>query len=611
MAVVGEVVEMECRVRASPPHVSYSWESFSSSFSSSAGQVRVKLRHEDDGLRSIGFLRAENTSLGGGNRGQMAECLPENDVGPADHPCFFSILLIEQPSTLIGCYYHDVTTDSAAVTCSPGAAVGQLPQMYHIEVREAGRMVAAYNNSEPRFNLTSLAPGRDYVLAMFASHARGRGHRTSLIMKTHTPKAEQVAPERVRPANLNKGVEVPPKPTESPRGRTSGGAQVGILVSGVVGVVVGVAVVVTAVVICRTRQVHVSSSSSSSSSKANQYGKKSGDSLLEVPQGGSMLSTTTSPSCEMMTTFASGPVVVTQVTPARRSSTRSLHSRAPSTSGGPVHVVEVEADDITTPTVEIESPSRSRLNLRGSGFTPSDSSTSSVRFDLQQKNDSYSDGRTESHVPPQSTSEVHATKEHPLQQIPTVALTQEMPNIQLPPLVPFTQSGTLPRTTKTHTTILPQTAILHTAMPPSHTITYSSTATHLTSTLNTNPDNILHISSPIPRLRNIPEPQRLTLTPSQQEPLTYALPPAITLSRLASQVHSAPGPHECQAPFDSQLLPLPQETLHTRGSTERQQHSQARPQTPSDSDLLTGTQTLYQHSTLPEHISIKLHSTFR
>ena len=62
-------------------------------------------------------------------------------------------------------------------------------------------VVAAYNNTEPRFNLTSLAPGRDYVLAMFASHARGRGHQTTLIMKTHTPKAEQVAPERVRPAN--------------------------------------------------------------------------------------------------------------------------------------------------------------------------------------------------------------------------------------------------------------------------------------------------------------------------------------------------------------------------------------------------------------------------
>lgn len=57
-------------------------------------KVRVKLRHEDDGLRSIGFLKAENISHGGGNRGQTAECFPVNDVGPADHPCHFSILLI-------------------------------------------------------------------------------------------------------------------------------------------------------------------------------------------------------------------------------------------------------------------------------------------------------------------------------------------------------------------------------------------------------------------------------------------------------------------------------------------------------------------------------------
>ena len=192
MAVVGEIVEMECRVRASPPHVSYTWGSSSTSsnvaqvrlcdwkviievvsliviyshtficlvlfistcfffFTPTFGycfceavcvylsvwsclyvyflvvsfiisyliyipiylsiylslsfvkstrltlsrQLRVKLRHEDDGLRSIGFLRAKNTSMSGGrSRGQEAECQAENDVGAAHHPCLFSILLI-------------------------------------------------------------------------------------------------------------------------------------------------------------------------------------------------------------------------------------------------------------------------------------------------------------------------------------------------------------------------------------------------------------------------------------------------------------------------------------------------------------------------------------
>lgn len=314
---------------------------------------------------------------------------------------------------------------------------------------------------------------------------------------------------------------------------------------------------------------------------------------------------------EMMTTYASGPVVVTQVTPARRSSTRSLQSRTPSTRGGPVHVVEVEADDITTPTVEIESPSRSRINLRGRGYTPSDSSTSSVRFDLQQKNDSYSDGRSESHVPPQSTSDVHAAKENLLQQIPTVALTQEMPNVQLSPLVPLTLGGTLPRTTKGHSTTLPQTAILHTATPPSHTIPYNSTLTHNTSTHDTNSENILHISPPTSHLKNSPELQHPAPTLPKHQPLTYTLPPATTLSHLASQIHSASGPQDCQTAFDSHLTSLPQGPLHTRGSTEREQHSQARHQTSSDPSLLPETQTFYQHSSISESISIKLHSTFR
>ncbi|KAK8384708.1 hypothetical protein O3P69_014348 [Scylla paramamosain] len=609
MAVVGEIVEMECRVRASPPHVSYTWESTSSS-PLNVGQIRVKLRHEDEGLRSIGFLRARNISVTstGRNRGQTAECHAENDVGTADHPCLFSILLIEQPSTLIGCYYHDVTTDSAGVTCSPGASVGQLPETYHIEVREGGVVVAAYNNTEPRFNLTSLAPGRDYVLAMFASHARGRGHQFTLVMKTHTPKAEQVAPERVRPANLNKGGEVPPQPTESPR-NAGVGAPVGILVSGVVGVVVGVAVVVTGVVICRARQVHASPSSSSSSGKGNQYLKTSGDPLIEVPQSASFHSAATSPSCEMMTTFASGPVVVTQVTPARRSSTRSLHGR-PSTRGGPVQVVEVEADGITTPTVEIESPSRSRVSLRGSGFTPSDSSTSSVRFDLHQKNES--EARTEPLLASsQSHPETHGASEHPLQ-IPTVALTQEMPNIQLHPTASLNPGGTLPRPAKPHTTTLPQTAILHTALPPPpHTITYNPSPSHPTA----NPSNIPHVSLTIPHLQSNPESPRPV--PPMHGP-SATLPRNLTLSRLASQVHSAPDPQDYTRTFISQPLSVPQEALHTarglEGSQDAEQHSQARlqpPRDPREPGQPPGTHTLHQHSTLPENISIKLHSTFR
>ncbi|XP_066990039.1 proline-rich protein 36-like [Macrobrachium rosenbergii] len=91
---------------------------------------------------------------------------------------------------------------------------------------------------------------------------------------------------------------------------------------------------------------------------------------------------------ELLTTFSPGPVVVTQVTSGRssirssplprRSSTRSApggtsprrhRPRTPSVRGGPVHVVEVESDSITTPRVEIESPSKSlasiRMSLRG------------------------------------------------------------------------------------------------------------------------------------------------------------------------------------------------------------------------------------------------------
>ncbi|XP_068205321.1 uncharacterized protein [Palaemon carinicauda] len=103
----------------------------------------------------------------------------------------------EPPSQLVGCAYHEVTTDSAAVTCSAGSTSEKLTPTYHIEVREGNTVILTKNSSKPRFNLSTLSPGRDYVLAMYASHQKGRGKETTLLLRTPTPKAEEVAPERV------------------------------------------------------------------------------------------------------------------------------------------------------------------------------------------------------------------------------------------------------------------------------------------------------------------------------------------------------------------------------------------------------------------------------
>ncbi|XP_071540781.1 uncharacterized protein [Panulirus ornatus] len=613
LAVAGEMVEMDCRVRASPPQVSYIWESVT--VVTNMDQVRAPIRHKDEGLTSIGWVKADNVSSGS----QRAECQSSNAVGPADHPCIFSILLVEKPSTLIGCYYHDVTTDSAAVTCSPGTNSGQLPETYHIEVREGGKVVAAYNNSKPRFNMTSLAPGRDYVLAMYASHAKGRGHLTTLLMKTHAPKAEQVAPERVS-VNLNKHGDVSLTPTEPPRSGV--GAPVSVVVSGVVGVVVGVAVVVAGIVTCRVRRAHASSPG-----KTHQQQNARQDSLLELPHAAVYQSCSSShPSCELLTTFSPGPVVVTQVTPGRRASTRSanegtspraIRARTPSTRGGPVHVVEVEADDITTPTVEIESPSRlSRLSLRDDALNLRDSPPISLHCEaLQQplpqagpQSGSQGGPQNGAAVDPQlasthhahlssqsysplqahSTSQPLAATQHPQQQIHTVNLPHTMPSIQLIPQVPtatLPQTGTLPRTSsKAHTATLPQTAILHTALPP-----------HTTDTL----------------------PRTASQSHTATQPHAATLPQAATtLTQLASQVHSAAPPQTHIDPqsltaSQSRLFPRPSEGIPQEShSSQTQTYPQL--QTVSDPSLHPElTSTHQHHSSSPDSTSIKLHPTFR
>ncbi|XP_069971566.1 protein turtle homolog B [Penaeus vannamei] len=386
LAAVGEEVEMECRVRASPPQVSYEWESIT--VAEGREMIREPLRHVDNGLTSRGAVVAGNSSHGR----QRAECQPSNEVGPADRPCVFAITLVEPPGALEGCHYHDVTTDSATVTCSPGSSMSVLPQLYHIEVREGNRLVSAHNKSEPRFVLTELSPEQDYVLTMYASHAKGRGEERTLLLKTHTPKPQQVLPKDVSVNSVNKVSEV--APTVAAGG--GGGPQVSVVVAGVVGVVVGVAIVVAVVVTCRARRGHTSSPG-----KSEQY-HHSKDSLLELPQGSMYQTCTRHPSRELLTTFSPGPVVVTQVTSGRssirssplprRSSTRSAPGgtsprghRPRSRSGGPVNVVEVEADTCMAPRVEIESPSREsicgRLSLRGDPYTIHDSPPLALRPD--------------------------------------------------------------------------------------------------------------------------------------------------------------------------------------------------------------------------------------
>ncbi|XP_069191854.1 mucin-2-like [Procambarus clarkii] len=601
LASVGEKVEMECLIRASPAQVSYTWESVT--FTPNMEQIRSPLHHQDSGLTSLGWAVADNSSSGA----QRAECQPSNEVGPADRPCVFTILLVDEPSELIGCHYHDVTTDSAGVTCSPGVTSGQLKQTYHIEVREGSTVVAEYNNTEPKFNITSLAPGRDYMLSVFTSHVKARGHPTTLIMKTHTPKAEQVAPERVSVNLNNHGEEPPPLTDDSPV--KPGGTPVSVVVSGVVvGVVVGVAVVVAGVVTCRARHAQ-----RNSPGKTHQHHNASRNSLLELPQGALYQSYTRHPSCELLTTFSPGPVVVTQVTSGRsskrssplfrKSSTRSapggpsprgMRPRSSSCRGGPVHVLEVEADDITTPRVEIQSPSRlSRLSLRSEAFKLRDSPSplslqcealqqaesqaelhlvaqgeaqgeaqSASRVHLQSFSASHLRPSSQQRVSPQPYDAVMLQHLHPQvhtipHTVPQITLTSQAHTASHPDLA---SSQPLPEDmphTQLHPSILKRkysTASLRGDCPGrSSPVSHTGTPPHTPCTLHTTtlPRN-LHHTPTLPH-KVIQPLAAAAPTPPHTATLTHtATPPhTTTLSHTATPPHTATLPHTATHPHPS------------------------------------------------------------
>ncbi|XP_071540844.1 uncharacterized protein [Panulirus ornatus] len=657
LAAVGEKVEMECRVRASPPVVTYTWESVT--FTPNMEQVRAPLHHKDIGLKSVGWAVADNSSSGG----QRAECQPTSEIGPADHPCVFTILIIEEPSPLIGCRYHDVTTDSAGVTCSPVMTSGHLPLTYYIEVREGGKLIAAYNSSIPSFNLTSLAPGRDYVLTMHASHSKGSGLLTTLLMKTLTPRAEEVAPERVSVNSVNSPGEVPEPPTEPPT--TSEDTPVSVVVAGVVvGVVVGVAVVVAGVVACRAHRAHAYSPG-----KTHQHHNSSQDSLIELPPGVMYQSYSSHPSCELLTTFSPGPVVVTQVTPgrsgrrslplSRRSSTRSapggrsprpIRPRAFSCRGGPVHVVEVEADDVTTPRVEIHSPSRlARLGLRGDPFRFHDSSLLSLRCDPMHRPEPKGEARRvpkgatkassqlqltpHVHLSPQSftSSQPHlssqlldvADQHHLHPQVHTVNLPYTIPQIQITPqphhTATLTQTVSPPVTTpQPHSADLPRTSsqsyIPTLLLPSPHQ--HAATPPHTDSSSDTSPSSqviILPPTTDIPDTVTTSANLRYTGTATHTistPPHTGALPSPGSHNDLAlhPQHHSLHPSH-----LPPQIISTPQSKLSPRQPMAQPGGDQPPKKPPRIHSTTTQPrpETPTIHCTSPERDSIKLYPTFR
>ncbi|KAK4309947.1 hypothetical protein Pmani_018451 [Petrolisthes manimaculis] len=444
VAWVGERVELECLVKASPPSVTFAWNSVT--FTPNMEQIRSDMQHDDEGVASVGWVVATGGNVTGG--AQRAECHPSNELGVADHPCIFTIITVGEPRALKGCAYHDVTTDSAGVTCTPDANVGHLAHIYHIEVREEGVLVGAYNNSQPKFNLTSLAPGRDYDVTLYASHARARGPPTSLLLKTHTPKAEQVAPERVAVDREEEGQERRRERQES-RKKVNGGRENDKKAEGkVTEKKIHQAARRTRVKAGRRKWRH--------QARVEGEGKREEDDNFQrllpsrrviLPMGedpaspatdlprpglssegdggdrGAALSVVVSGvvvgvvvgiavvvAGELLATFSPGPVVVTQVTSnrssrrssplLRRSSTRSapggtthrgMRPRTSSCRGGPVHVLEVEADDIIKPRVEIHSPSKlSRLGLRSGSLKRITSPPLALRCDPLQKLESFS-----------------------------------------------------------------------------------------------------------------------------------------------------------------------------------------------------------------------------
>ncbi|CAL4091674.1 unnamed protein product, partial [Meganyctiphanes norvegica] len=267
----GTEVTLRCQMRSAPSPLTFTWwtrdPDHDDMESSGGGTGGSELStHEDSGSSSLARLTVGNQT--------RVFCGASNAVGHGERLCIFSLNVVDLPGPVLGCVVEGVTADSASVTCSPGED-GGLAQTFYIEVVERdGGAEVVYNSSasEPRWQVGSLSPGREYMLKVYAAHRLGHGQKTSLFITTAGPHLQPVGQEILteNPASVQETTTIIP----SSMFFSHHWLPWGMLAAGVVGVIIGVAVGVTVLLVWRSRR-------SRPQPTTKQERESSADSLIE------------------------------------------------------------------------------------------------------------------------------------------------------------------------------------------------------------------------------------------------------------------------------------------------------------------------------------------
>lgn len=186
-AAIDDMVNLTCRVNASPGYVSFRWY-----FRSPENLLNITkdLFSVQDRTSLLTHRVQADTDYGD------VLCFAANDIGEQAMPCTFSVVPAGKPDALENCTLTNQTTDTLFATCLPGND-GGLEQQFVVQVFEfdgqsRNILLNSTEMAEPTFTIEGLHPGASYLLAMYSENTKGRSeerilHGFTLPLPPDTP----------------------------------------------------------------------------------------------------------------------------------------------------------------------------------------------------------------------------------------------------------------------------------------------------------------------------------------------------------------------------------------------------------------------------------------
>lgn len=172
-----EPVRITCNVDGVPRASSFHWSFNTSTELVDLPQGRAKT---SDGKSVVTYIPKTHLDYG------SLLCWGKNEVGKQRQPCVFQVVPAGPPEVPHNCSaWHEFGAAGEMMVLCRAGRDGGLPQRFSLEIsRQSDNTLVAEltDRPHPRFSVTSLKPGTEYVLRITASNAQGT---TSAVVFNH------------------------------------------------------------------------------------------------------------------------------------------------------------------------------------------------------------------------------------------------------------------------------------------------------------------------------------------------------------------------------------------------------------------------------------------